>query len=125
MFMKPTDPPFNAQERDIDLMLLEEMHCDPEFVSWIAKFAGIRDASLHLAHHSVYCGNGETDVLAQMDTPDGRVALMIEDKIGAEMQPRQAERYRERGTALCADGLLKYFRTLLCAPQSYLQGVPE
>ena len=124
--MNPNDPPFNAKERDIDLMLLEEMHCSPTFVSWIAECARLKGASLHVAHHSVYRGNGETDILALIDTPDGRVALMIEDKIGAEMQPQQAERYRERGKALCdADGSLKCYRTLLCAPQTYLLGVPD
>ncbi len=121
--LKPDDPPFNAQERDIDLMLLEEMHCNPEFLAWIAERAGIPGGSLFLAHHSVYRSNGETDVLALVNTPEGRVALMVEDKIGAEMQPRQAERYHERGAALCADSSLKLYRTLLCAPEGYLRGI--
>jgi len=86
------DPPFNAQERDIDLMLLEEIHCEPTFLAWIAEQAGISNGSLVQARHSVYRGNGETDVLVFVDTPKGRTALMVEDKIGAEMQPRQAER---------------------------------
>jgi len=118
------DPPFNAQERDIDLMLLEEIHCEPTFLAWIAEQAGISNGSLVQARHSVYRGNGETDVLVFVDTPKGRTALMVEDKIGAEMQPRQAERYRERGDALCAEGTINSYRTLLCAPQGYLQGVP-
>ncbi len=105
-------------------MLLEEIHCEPTFLAWIAEQAGISNGSLVQARHSVYRGNGETDVLVFVDTPKGRTALMVEDKIGAEMQPRQAERYRERGDALCAEGTINSYRTLLCAPQGYLQGVP-
>ncbi len=57
-------PPFNAQERDIDLMLLEELHCSPIFTSWIGERAKVMNAILHLAQHSVYRENGETDLLA-------------------------------------------------------------
>lgn len=118
-------PPFNAQERDIDLLLLEEMHCSPEFVSWIGQRAGIDDAKLIMAQHSVYKRNGETDVLAVFESPAGRVALMIEDKIGAAMQPKQAERYHLRGEQICAaEQNIKRYRTLLCAPKSYLASVP-
>jgi hypothetical protein len=60
--MTPHSPPFNARERDIDLMLLEEMHCSPTFLGWIASQVGISNAALFLAQHSVYRGNGETDV---------------------------------------------------------------
>jgi hypothetical protein len=124
LLVTPHSPPFNAQERDIDLLLLEEIHCSPAFLSWIAARAGLVEGTLFSAQHSVYRDNGETDVLVLIDTPDGRVALMIEDKIGAEMQPRQAERYRERGKKLCDEGSALHFRTLLCAPRNYLEGVP-
>lgn len=117
-------PPFNAQERDIDIMLIEEMHCNSTFISWIASRVEIETATLVSAQHSVYKGNGETDVLAIVDTPNGRIALMIEDKIGAAMQPRQAERYHERGKQLCAaEPATVGYKTVLCAPRSYLSSI--
>jgi len=119
------NPPFNAQERDIDLLLLEEIHCSPEFVSWVAQHLGIGSATLISARHSVYKDNGETDVLAVFDSNDGHVAVMIEDKIGAAMQPKQAERYHMRGEKLCAtEPTIKSYKTLLCAPRAYLTSVP-
>lgn len=124
--MANNTPPFNAQERDIDILLLEEMHCNSAFVSWIAGRVGIEGATLVSAEHSVYKGNGETDVLAVIDCARGRIALMIEDKIGAAMQPEQAERYHLRGEQLCAtQPVIKYYKTLLCAPRAYIALVPE
>ena len=70
----------------IDLMLLEEMHCSPAFLAWIADRAGIAGADFVSAQHSVYRGNGETDVLALIDTPNGRVALIRSR--GAPVMPR-------------------------------------
>lgn len=130
--MNTVPPPFNAQERDIDLLLLEELHHSTSFLALIAKYAGIAPAVLKWARHSVYSGTGEekgeTDILAVIDSPNGRVALMIEDKIGAAMQPDQAKRYHARGEQLCApgnkEGITSYL-TLLCAPANYLAAVPE
>jgi hypothetical protein len=58
------------------------MHCSHAFLAWIADHAGFAGATLVSAQHSVYRGNGETDVLVVINTPEGRAALMIEDKIG-------------------------------------------
>jgi hypothetical protein len=115
---------FNVQERDIDLLILEQVHISSPFVAWLAEKAGIVGASLKSARHSVSTDKGETDILLFLDTANGRIALMIEDKIGAPMQPRQCERYHERGRALCEEGKAKGYRTLLCAPATYLHAVP-
>jgi hypothetical protein len=123
--MKSPSLPFNVQERDIDLLILEQLHTSPSFVSWIAAKIGISDGTFVDAMHSVFRDGGETDVMLFLDTPEGRVAVMIEDKIGAQMQPRQGERYHERGEVLCREGKAVRYVTVLCAPEIYLSGISE
>ncbi len=115
---------FNVQERDIDLLLLGQCNISEVFVSWLADKVGIVGAKFDEAHHSVVTDRGETDVLLYVNEPEGRIAIMIEDKIGAVMQPRQCERYHERGEALVNSGAIAGYRTLLCAPNAYIVAVP-
>lgn len=118
------DLPFSVQERDVDLLILEQLHLSPEFVSWIAGKTGTAGGRLESARHSVFETKGETDVLLFLGSPQGRVAVMIEDKIGAAMQPRQCERYHERGSVLCSAGEASSYTTVLCAPRSYIAQIP-
>lgn len=116
--------PFSVQERDIDLILLELLHTNHSFVEWVTGRLGLMNANIKDARHSVTTALGETDVMATLTTPNGAVALMIEDKIGAMMQPRQRERYHERGQALCSDGTVAAYHVMLCAPALYHAGLP-
>lgn len=120
-----TSPPFAVQERDIDLLILEQAHVSPSFLAWLAERAGLTGAELERGQHSVYRDHGETDVLLILRVGADRVALMIEDKIGAPLQPRQGERYHERGRDLCTRGEADRYLTALCAPRSYLANVPS
>jgi len=117
--------PFSVQERDVDLLLIELLHTSDAFVDWLAKRLDIADATFDEARHSVSTSLGETDVLAFLKTPSGRVAVMIEDKIGAPLQPRQRERYHERGEVLCSEGRAATFQVLLCAPSAYHSSLPR
>ncbi len=51
--------------------------------------------------------------------------LLIENKIGAGFQPRQAERYRERGESYMETGRCHSYRTILVAPSTYLGESPD
>lgn len=124
MRLTDTIPRFAPQERDIDLLLLEELHCEPAFAQWLAAEADLGPVVFVDAWHSVYKGNGETDILVVFDAVPGRLALMIEDKVGAPMQPDQAARYRSRGQEMIARGEALAVSTLLLAPQAYLDSVP-
>lgn len=115
--------PYSALERDIDLLLLELFHVSPETVRWLAGRLDVCNAVAVSARHSVYRGNGETDVLLIVQSGKKRVALMIEDKIGAIMQPDQAQRYHIRGQELVERGEADDYRTILCAPEGYLATV--
>ena len=113
-------------ERDIDLLLLEELRSDERFARWFYGQAwgdGHPKASLSRAWHSL-CDSqlGESDLVAVYVTPNGRkLAILIEDKTDAPAQSRQAERYRERGEEGIRQGSWDDFRTCLVAPSAYLQ----
>jgi hypothetical protein len=117
--------PFSAQERDIDLLLIELLHVSPIFAKQFTERLGLVGATIESVWHSVYREHGETDVLLIVGFESQRAAVMIEDKIGAPMQPDQCERYHLRGEALCAEGTVDRYHTVLCAPAGYLRGVSE
>jgi hypothetical protein len=84
-------------ERDIDLLILEELASSTQFRSWWLKQSRIRNPDEHSlvgAWHSYPTQTGQSDVLLVVENAVGkRYALMIEDKIYAPPQPRQAERH--------------------------------
>ena len=117
--------PFSVQERDIDLVLIEQLHVSPAFSGWLTARLDLAGAVVETARHSVCREHGETDVLVIVRRGQERVAVMIEDKIGAPMQPDQCERYHIRGRILCDEGAVDRYMTVLCAPAGYLNSVPE
>lgn len=115
--------PFSVQERDIDLLILEQLHVSMSFTSWLVEHIGLPDSEVLTANHSVHRQHGETDVLLFVRHQEQKIAVMIEDKIGAPMQPDQCERYHIRGEILCREGDANRYLTVLCAPSSYISGI--
>lgn len=77
-----------VSERDVDLLLLEELSVSRPFGRWFARRAGLRlsdGVELVAAWHSVTDATlGASDLVVLWLEPDGlRVALLIEDKIEA------------------------------------------
>jgi hypothetical protein len=117
-------------ERDIDLLLLEELHVSVAFRSWLlgqtfgqdvccARFLG----AWHSVSHPTL---GESDLLLLFaDTRGNSTALLIENKIDAPPQLEQAARYRLRGQAGLNHGSWTKFRTCIIAPQAYLGGIGD
>ena len=94
----------SIQEFRIDFFLEEEFTVDPDFVRAFLLACGSPLALRSLEHvaHSVSDKHGEVDLVVSLtaEETDGdttRAVLLIEDKISAGFQPRQPERYRERG----------------------------
>ncbi|PHP66737.1 hypothetical protein CSC94_11525 [Zhengella mangrovi] len=116
--------PFSVNERDIDLLLIEQLHVSKGFADRLVSVLGLEGATMEKVEHSVYREHGETDVLLTVRHEGQRVAVMIEDKIGAVIQPDQCRRYHVRGQALCDSGDVERYFTVLCAPASYISGVP-
>jgi hypothetical protein len=84
-------------ERDIDLLLLEELSVSDEFPLWLYSIvAGANDApSCEGAWHSISDPSlGESDLIVIYENG---VAVLLENKIDAPAQPEQGQRYRARG----------------------------
>jgi hypothetical protein len=106
-------------ERDIDVLLQEELIFNPSLCGFLAQKLNILEPmSIDRCDLSVVDATGETDLLVFFSSGglDGR--LLIENKIDAAFQPMQPERYRDRALSLAVnfDGPVK---TILIAPASY------
>lgn len=116
----------HATERDIDLLLVEELYATHDFVFWMAAQAGIaeRIASWDVKHSKRRTrSRREIDIFIEITHTDGsRTALLIENKIDAGEQPDQAESYREE-LALLSDGFNRTAMIIVC-PASYRDQKP-
>lgn len=109
-----------VQERDIDLLILEELHATPAFAAWWAAQLGLSRAMFDGAWHSVSNADGETDVLLRVHVGQERIGILIENKIAAAEQHEQAVRYHRRGEQGVSDGWFDRYVTCMVAPQAYL-----
>lgn len=116
----------SAEERDIDLLLLEELHVSSDFANWFISNIGL-DASACFdgAWHSISDQDGETDLLIRAVDGSQRILILVENKIAAPEQDAQDHRYHLRGASALAAGHCDRFATAMCAPQVYLDGLPE
>ena len=113
-------------ERDLDLLFLEELSCNASFREFVFQHAGLDAGNSHVvrASRSVTESSGESDLEVTLRRADGLLArLLIENKLDAGFQPRQAERYRERAAAYVANGECSHVATLLVAPERYIATV--
>ncbi|MBA8907488.1 PD-(D/E)XK nuclease family protein [Aminobacter ciceronei] len=106
-------------ERDIDVLLQEELLFNSGvqnlFTRALDLYGFVRFVDCRL---SVFDQSGETDVLTAIEMDGQKGVLLIENKIDASFQPRQAERYRERTQAL--ESSHGFARCVLVAPESYV-----
>lgn len=118
------------EERHIDYLLEEEFSTNPLFLEFFIKQAAKSHAGSarkpmppskdgnHQAFRSATTSAGESDVVVIYTSGDIRVGLLIEDKIDAQFQDRQAERYIERGDAGIGKAWNSFW-TCLVAPEKY------
>ncbi|GJL85428.1 MAG: hypothetical protein DHS20C02_12030 [Micavibrio sp.] len=115
-------------ERDIDLLVLEELHVNQDFTSWFVRscLPDARQIEFCGAWHSLVDSvHGESDLTLVVEIEGCKTAILIEDKIGAITMPEQSSRYRRRGDKGIADGRWKQFFTCMIAPQRYLDRLSE
>ena len=112
----------HATERDIDLLLVEELYSSREFVAWVlarADIAGCVRASRVLHSKRRTRNRREIDIFLECALGDGtRAALLIENKLDASEQPDQAESYREELNAIA--GAYAQAAMIIVCPSSYL-----
>ncbi|KQY16314.1 hypothetical protein ASE23_20235 [Rhizobium sp. Root73] len=117
----------HATERDIDLLLVEEIHASLDFTVWIARQAGINlpIASWDVKHSKRRTrSRREIDIFVEIEHSDQtRSALLIENKLDASEQPDQAESYREELDAL-AGGYARRAMMIVC-PNAYAAQFPN
>lgn len=111
-------------ERDIDLLVLEELSVSDEFREWFSSrvFGEPIFQSKIDAWHSVSDVQlGESDIVYLFEAKGGpRTAILIENKIAAQPQPQQGQRYRLRGDKGLTEGYWEAFKTCVIAPSKYL-----
>ncbi len=117
-------------ERDIDLLILEELWANEDFRTKFRSLVGLspgQDWKFKGAWHSVcHPTLGESDLVVEFSDPEGSLhAVLIENKVDAIPQPDQANRYRKRGEVGIDEGLWQGFTTCILAPEYYLRNTPD
>lgn len=118
----------SVHERDIDLILLQLIETVPSFRAWLcSQFDPEVDCgSLLSVCRSVRTTNGESDIEIAMETDVGdRQLFLLENKIDAELQEAQAERYDKRGQSYVKRGMCDRYAVGLVAPEAYITDSDE
>lgn len=102
---------------------MEEFHVSTDFVAWFCGEIGLDGVSPAGARHSVSDTDGESDLLLRVFRNGRRIGVLIENKVSAPEQDRQAERYHLRGIRCREQGKLDEYVTVMCAPQRYLDAL--
>ncbi|HTT84691.1 MAG TPA: hypothetical protein VMF67_14525, partial [Rhizomicrobium sp.] len=110
-------------ERDIDLLLAEELRVNPAFGRWMMERFGLSDELLFPAcatDVSVVEDGSEADVVATFNRTDGLLhRLLVENKIDAILMPEQLERYVRRGEGELRRKIVSGYSVLFFTPSSY------
>ena len=109
-------------ERDMDLLIMEEFICSPEFAKIFLDRIGIRyDYTIEKVIHSMRDADlGESDIVFVLNIDGKRHAIHIEDKIDALAMPNQRGRYSLRAEKDIAAGEYDGYSVLIVAPEKYL-----
>lgn len=112
-------------ERDIDMLLAEELRVNPEFSRWIMERFTETEPLKHPAvssNVSVVEDGSEADVVATFESLSGGThRLFVENKIDAVLMPEQLERYVRRGEGEVRRGSITGYSVLFFTPSSYLK----
>jgi hypothetical protein len=112
-------------ERDIDLLILEELTVSREFAQWFYQenhLVPFTEGKAKAFHSVSDAELGESDIVVLYDNGH---AILIENKIGAIAQKDQAKRYQQRGEKGLACKSWHSFSTCIIAPESYLESIAD
>lgn len=115
-------------ERDADYALINAFLTNDKVRKLFLDLISRNDGEIEEAYHSLVqkeegYGVGESDIVFVIKDNLGRFGLMIENKINADAQPNQRERYDIRAKELKNQGIFDKYYVFLCAPQSYLDSM--
>ncbi|MDD3022196.1 MAG: PD-(D/E)XK nuclease family protein, partial [Alphaproteobacteria bacterium] len=116
------------RERDIDLLLLEEWNVNPAFAQWLLlEFFDIaRTYEKFDGWHSIIDAElGESDLILTCSSHNEKIAILMENKIDASAQEKQAARYEQRAEKIQIDGNFSQVFVCIVAPENYLANDEE
>jgi hypothetical protein len=115
------------QERDVDLILLEEFATDNSFCKWFINELDLPKIyeNLGVWRSITGYGLGETDVLFSYKSENERIYILIENKLDASFQNKQYERYLQRAENYVTDNSCDSVFTILVAPKLYCDNQSE
>ena len=112
-------------ERDIDMLLAEELRVNAAFCKWVLSRFKIHNELILPATHvnvSVAEDGSEADVIATFETVSGgKHRLYIENKIDAMLMPEQLERYVRRAEGDMRRGVVSDCSILFFTPACYMK----
>lgn len=122
-----------AYERHLDLLLAEELCCNPAFARFLFERAlgadqipGDDDPEIAVTISDAddlgadEGAGGETDVLAEATFSGQRFLVLIEDKLDANLQPNQIGRYLRRAELHASKDEVAAAGALIVAPNTHL-----
>jgi hypothetical protein len=114
-------------ERDMDLLIMEEFICSPQFAKIFLDAVGIQASySIEEVIHSMRDADlGESDIVFILKIGNKRHAIHIEDKVDALAMPNQRGRYSQRAEKDISAGLYDEYSVLIVAPKKYLSDNQE
>ena len=117
----------HATERDVDLLLIEELKCSEGFVRWLALEVaqrlgielGYSSSSVSHSKRRIY-NRREIDITLDFFGRGGKTTFLIENKLDSGAQPLQAESYAAELLDLISTGSADQAFSILIAPAAYL-----
>lgn len=112
-------------ERDCDYAIIKSFLNNKRVQNLFLKQIGKKIKKIEKVFHSLMDqeegnGMGESDIVFIIQTNKGKIGLFIEDKINADPQPEQRERYDIRAEQMKGKHEFDDFVVFLCAPKQYL-----
>jgi hypothetical protein len=113
----------SIQERDIDLILLEELSTDNSFCEWFVQELNLPNfTQANGAWRSISAfGLGETDILFSYNSNEKRIFVLIENKLDATFQLDQFYRYEKRAKLYIDKSRCDEAFCILTAPNLYCE----
>ncbi len=114
----------SVNERDIDLLILEELNVNTDFLNYFIEKNDLpKFLKENIALRSITeSGLGETDILlSYIDIKNKKNFILIENKVDADFQKRQYERYVERAEKYKKEKKCDLVSVILVAPNDYLK----
>ena len=116
-------PVDSVQERDIDLLIIEELNVSLDFCKWFINELELEAPTSKIkAFRSISdYGLGETDILISYSVETRTNFILVENKIDASFQNNQFERYKKRGENYIKKKECDDCYIVLIAPKSYCE----